>query len=34
MTLVSLCAFPLLALLRSPKAAPAAKPSEEPAAID
>jgi DHA2 family multidrug resistance protein len=34
MTLVSLCAFPLLALFHSPKAALAAKPSEEPAAVD
>jgi DHA2 family multidrug resistance protein len=34
MTLISLFAFPLLALLRSPKAAPAAKPSERAAAMD
>jgi DHA2 family multidrug resistance protein len=34
MTLVSLCAFPLLALLRSPKAASAAKPGEQAAAMD
>ena len=34
MTLVSLSAFPLLALIRSPKGARAAKPTVEPAAID
>jgi MFS transporter, DHA2 family, multidrug resistance protein len=34
MTLVSLSAFPLLALIRSPKAAPAARESAEHAVMD